>query len=230
MTRQPCSRLAAVGQRLTVLALISVLTGLIGGCTVNHPVNNPDKLPDKLPDKIEDMTEEQQIKLIDSMRAKGSYEEARENLNASARMIAYRIMSAVPGQSWTFDNDPNIQESDRDGSPCKLLPGDVARRPQANTIEFYPTFSAEGFKAAADIVRKEAADYGATDQSSLFNESANRDYNVSGNGYDFQIAQAVKALLFITGDCFLFQKTLDLPPGQLPPLPPILPTTTPPGR
>jgi hypothetical protein len=226
MTRPPWPRIAALGRHLTTLALISVLTGLIGGCTVNHYVNNPDKLPDK----IEDMTEEQQIKLIDSMRAKGSYEEARENLNASARMIAYRITSAVPGQSWTFDNDPNIQESDREGSPCKLLPGDVAGRPQANTIDFGTTFSAEGFKAAADIVRKEAADYGATDQSSLFNESANRDYNVSGNGYDFRLLQGDLTLLLITGDCFLRQKTLDLPPGQLPPLPPILPTTAPPDR
>jgi hypothetical protein len=189
-------------------------------------VNNPDKLPDK----IEDMTEQQKIKLIDSMRSKGSYEEARENLNASARMIAYRIVAAVPGQTWTFTNNPGLQEDDRNGSSCKLVRDDLALRPRANTIEFDPTFSAEGFKTAADIVRKEAADYGATDQSSLSNESANRDYNVSGNGYDFRLAQAVKALLVITGDCFLFQKTLDLPPGQLPPLPPILPTTTPPGR
>jgi hypothetical protein len=222
MTRQPYPHLAAIGWRLTTLALISVSTGLIGGCTVNHPVNNPDKLPDK----IEDMTDAQQIQLIDSMRAKGSYQEAKQNLNASARMIAYRIVAAVPGQTWTFDNDPNIQESDRDGSPCKLLPGDVAGRPRANTIDFGTTFSAEGFKAAADIVRKEAADYGATDQSSLSNSSDTRDYNVSGNGYDFRLLQGDLAILVITGDCFLFQKTLDLPPGQLPPLPPILPTST----
>jgi hypothetical protein len=185
-------------------------------------VNNPDKLPDK----IEDMTDAQKIQLIDSMRAKGSYEEARENLNASARMIAYRIMSAVPGQTWTFTSSPGLRETDREGSPCKLLGGDVALRPNANTIEFGTTFTAEGFKAAADIVRKEAADYGATQQSSLFNESENRDYDVSGNGYDFRLGQGIKALLVITGDCFLLQKTLDLPPGQLPPEPPILPTST----
>lgn len=72
---------------------------------------------------------------------------------------------------------------------------------------------------------KKPAKYGATNQSSLFNESAKRDYDVQGNGYDFNLGQMKIATLIITGDCFLRQKVLDLPPGQLPPLPPILPTT-----
>ncbi len=79
---------------------------------------------------------------------------------------------------------------------------------------------------AANIVREEAAKYGATTESSLFNESAKRDYDVQGNGYEFRLLQIKFATLNITGDCFLLQKVLDLPAGQLPPEPPIWPTTS----
>ena len=80
-------------------------------------------------------------------------------------------------------------------------------------------------RAAQDIVREEAAQYGATDASSLFNEQSKRDYDVQGNGYEFNLGQINVATLTITGDCFLLQTVLDLPPGQLPPEPPIVPTT-----
>ncbi|CMR03338.1 putative lipoprotein lprR [Mycobacterium tuberculosis] len=66
-------------------------------------------------------------------------------------------------------------------------------------------------------MREEAAKYGATTESSLFNESAKRDYDVQGNGYEFNLGQIKFATLNITGDCFLLQKVLDLPAGQLPP-------------
>ncbi|WP_214516444.1 LppA family lipoprotein, partial [Mycobacterium tuberculosis] len=78
----------------------------------------------------------------------------------------------------------------------------------------------------ANIVREEAAKYGATTESSLFNESAKRDYDVQGNGYEFRLLQIKFATLNITGYCFLLQKVLDLPAGQLPPEPPIWPTTS----
>ncbi len=88
------------------------------------------------------------------------------------------------------------------------------------------TASAEDFKVVTNIVREEAAKYGATTESSLFNESAKRDYDVQGNGYEFNLGQIKFATLNITGDCFLLQKVLDLPAGQLPPEPPIWPTTS----
>ena len=73
---------------------------------------------------------------------------------------------------------------------------------------------------------EEAAKYGATTESSLFNESAKRDYDVQGNGYEFKLRQINFATFRITGDCFLLQRMLDLPPGQLPPEPPILPMSS----
>ncbi|WP_343710228.1 LppA family lipoprotein, partial [Mycobacterium sp.] len=67
--------------------------------------------------------------------------------------------------------------------------------------------------------------YGATDESSLFNESAKREFDVQGDGYEFRLIQITTAGLLITGECFLLQKVIDLPPGQLPPEPPVLLTT-----
>ncbi|CMQ87290.1 lipoprotein LppA [Mycobacterium tuberculosis] len=49
---------------------------------------------------------------------------------------------------------------------------------------------------------------------------------MQGNGYEFRLLQIKFATLNITGDCFLLQKVLDLPAGQLPPEPPIWPTTS----
>ncbi|AMC60248.1 lipoprotein LppA [Mycobacterium tuberculosis variant microti] len=171
---------------------------------------------DQSPDTSRRLTGEQKIQLIDSMRNKGSYEAARERLTATARIIADRVSAAIPGQTWKFDDDPNIQQSDRNGALCDKLTADIARRPIANSVMFGATFSAEDFKIAANIVREEAAKYGATTESSLFNESAKRDYDVQGNGYEFRLLQIKFATLNITGDCFLLQKVLDLPAGQLP--------------
>ncbi|BBX32983.1 putative lipoprotein LPPB [Mycolicibacterium mageritense DSM 44476 = CIP 104973] len=156
------------------------------------------------------------VKLIDSMRAKGSYEAARARLNDTAEIIAEHIVSAVAGQTWAFSDDAHGLDIKRQGLPCEELAGDVARRPMADPVVFGRTFSAEEFATAADIVRQEATQYGAGKGSSLFDDPARRDYEVSGNGYQFNLGQAKVASLNITGDCFLMQRVVDLPPGRLP--------------
>ncbi len=107
------------------------------------------------------------------MRNKGSYEAARERLTATARIIADRVSAAIPGQTWKFTEDPAGRKADREGLSCKELTGDIARRPIADAVIFGTAFSAEDFKVVTNIVREEAAKYGATTESSLFNESAN---------------------------------------------------------
>jgi hypothetical protein len=166
------------------------------------------------------------IELIDGMRGRGSYEQARERLNATAKDIAEQIAAAVPGQTWQFSDDPHGLAAKRQGLPCEKLTGDIARRPLTDPIRFGRTFDTQEFATAHDIVRREAAQYGATDETSLFNEDARRDYDVQGNGYEFQLGQAKVATLNITGDCFLMQSVVALPAGQLPPEPPIVPTAT----
>lgn len=161
-------------------------------------------------------SDEEKIHVIDSMRAQGSYEAARDRLNETARGIANRIAAAVPGQTWTVDNDAAGLEIDRAGSSCDTLTGDLALRPSADVIVFGKAFSDQGFAAATGIVRDEAAKFGATDQSSLFNTAAKRDFSVQGNGYDFSLGQIKVAALSITGACFLRQTVIDSPPGQLP--------------
>jgi hypothetical protein len=165
------------------------------------------------------------VQLIDGMRAKGSYEDAQRRLTTTAKAIAERIAAAVPGQSWKFDDDPAGQQITRQGLPCEKLTGDIARRPLADSIVFGRTFDTEEFATAHDIVRQEAAQYGATDESSLFNEQSRRDYDVQGNGFEFKLGQAKVATLNITGDCFLVQSVINLQPGQMPPEPPIVATT-----
>lgn len=183
-----------------------------------HELNNPDGGPPPL-------TDQQKIQLIDSMRAKGSFEAARDRLTSTAQSIAEQISAAVSGQTWQFANDENERDAYNNGSLCDRLDPDIARRPRARTVEFGTTFSADHFTTAANIVRQEATKYGATTETSLFNESAKRDYDVQGNGYEFSLGQITVATLLIKGDCRLLQKVIDLPPGQLPPEPPILPTT-----
>lgn len=156
------------------------------------------------------------VKLIDSMRAKGSYEAARARLNDTAEIIAEHIVAAVAGQTWAFSDDSHGLDIKRQGLPCEELTGDVARRPMADPVIFRRTFSAEEFATAADIVRQAATQYGAGKGSSLFDDPARRDYEVSGNGYQFNLGQAKVASLNITGDCFLMQRVVDLPPGRLP--------------
>ena len=162
------------------------------------------------------LTDEQKIKLIDSMRAKGSFESARDRLTGSAQAIAERISAVVAGQTWKFADDRNEQDAYQNGSLCENLDPSLARRPRARTVEFGTPFTTDGFTAAVAVVRQEAAKYGAKQESSLFNEAAKRDYDVQGDGNEFNLGQAKIATLLITGDCFLFQKVLDTPPGQLP--------------
>ncbi|EID12100.1 putative lipoprotein LPPA [Mycobacterium xenopi RIVM700367] len=69
-------------------------------------------------------------------------------------------------------------------------------------------------------MRQEAAKFGVKPkegESSLFNDSTKRDYQIEGNEYTFRILQINGAGLMITGQCVLMQKVLDMPPGQLPP-------------
>lgn len=199
----------------------------VGGCAeyeklrkgvdeVSHPDSGPPTL-----------SEQQKIELIDGMRAKGSFEAARDRLTSTAQAIAEQISTAVPGQTWKFADDANEQDAYQNGSLCDKLEPDVARRPRAKTVEFGTTFTTDGFTTAVTIVRQQAAKYGATQQSSLFNEPAKRDYDVQGDGYEFNLGQIKFATLLITGDCFLLQKVLDTPPGKLPTVPPSVSTTTP---
>jgi Lipoprotein confined to pathogenic Mycobacterium len=162
------------------------------------------------------LTDDQKVTLIESMRAKGSFEAARDRLTGSAQAIAEQINAVVPGQTWKFADDRNERDAYQNGSLCENLDPGLARRPRARTVAFGTTFSTDGFTAAVGIVRQEAAKYGVTQDSSLFNEPSKRDYDVRANGNEFNLGQAKIATLLITGDCFLFQKVLDTPPGQLP--------------
>ncbi|WP_214515688.1 LppA family lipoprotein, partial [Mycobacterium tuberculosis] len=114
---QPIPRTLPRWQRIVALTMIGISTALIGGCTM-----------DQSPDTSRRLTGEQKIQLIDSMRHKGSYKAARERLTATARIIADRVSAAIPGQTWKFDDDPNIQQSDRNGALCDKLTADIARR------------------------------------------------------------------------------------------------------
>lgn len=176
------------------------------------------------PDESTTAEGDEAIALIDSMRSKGSFEDARRRLNEAAQTIAERVVAAMPGQTWKFEDDPAGRKSLEAGLPCDKLTGSIARRPMADSVIFGRTFDTEEFATAADIVGQEAAAFGATGESSLFNEQDKRDYDIQGNGYEFNLGQIEFATLEITGDCFLMQSVVDLPPGQLPPKPPIVPT------
>lgn len=94
------------------------------------------------------------VKLIDGMRAIGSYEDARQHLTATAGTIANRITAAIPGQTWRFNDDPHRQHIIRDGLPCEKLTGDIARRPIADAVDFGRLFTADEFAVAHDVVRE----------------------------------------------------------------------------
>lgn len=194
-------------------ALLLCTSTLIGGCAMTDN-----------PDESETLNGDEAIALIDSMRGKGSFEDARRRLNDTAQTIAERIAAAVPGQIWKFEDDPHGRETLEAGLPCDRLTGNVARRPMADSVVFGRKFDTEEFATAADIVGSEAAAFGATGESSLFNDQDKRDYDIQGNGYEFNLGQIDRATLEITGDCFLMQSVIDLAPGQLPPQPPIVPT------
>jgi hypothetical protein len=207
-------------------ALALTVFGISGCAEYDKLRKGVDELshPDSKPPTLSD---EQKIKLIDGMRAKGSFEAARDRLTGTAQAIAEQISRALPDQTWKFADDPNAQDAYQNGSLCDKLDPDVARRPRAKTVEFGTTFTTDGFSTAVNIVREQAATYGATQQSSLFNEPAKRDYDVQGDGYEFNLGQIKVATLLITGDCFLLQKVLDTPPGKLPTDPPSVTTTAP---
>lgn len=200
-------------RRWTALLTLPVSASLIGGCFMIDE-----------PEYSQPLKGEDAVELIDSMRDKGSYQAARERINATAKVIADRISAAVPGQTWQWNDDPHGQRVARLGLPCDELTGDIALRPLSDSVRFGRIFSAQEMKTAAGVVRQEAAPYGATQESSLFDDQTKRDYAISGNGFEFQLGQIKRATLNITGGCFLLQRTLDLPPGQLPPEPPIVPT------
>lgn len=199
--------------RLAAMLLCSSM--LIGGCSLTEN-----------PYESKTLKGDEAIKLIDTMRAKGSYEAARQRLNDAAKSIAERIVAAVPNETWQFATDPNVQQVKRAGLPCEKLTGDIARRPLSDMVEFGRTLSAEEFTTASEIVRDEAAKFGAASDSSLFDESSKRDFDVQGNGYEFRLRQGGSAIFTITGDCFLMQSVVDLAPGQLPPEPPLVPRPT----
>jgi hypothetical protein len=213
-------------RQIAFTVMVGILTVFgVGGCStyekarrMHDDLKNPDGSSAPLSD-------EQKVKLIDSLRPKGSFEAAGEQLTHTAQSIAEQINAAVSSQTWKFDKDQYAQEDYSNGLSCNQLTGDIARRPIARPLSFGSTFSAEEFTTAAKIVRHEAAKYGATTETSLFNESSKRDYDVQGNGYEFTLAQIKFATLEIKGDCYLLQKVIDMPPGQLPPEPPIVPTT-----
>ena len=201
-----------IQRRNTAPVLLGLVVLLIGGCTVDTPEHPSTQSGDEA------------VQLIDGMRDKGSLEKARDRLNATARTIADRISAAIPGQTWRFDDDPHGLKTAREGGPCERLTADIARRPISDPVIFGRTFTAEEFGIAAEIVREEAAPYGATGDSSLFDDPSRRDFRAEGSGYEFTLGQINFATLTITGDCFLTQRALDSPPGRLPPEPPIVPT------
>lgn len=201
----------------------AVLAGVVAVCEVSgcaayeklrkgvDELSHPDSGPPPL-------TDDQKIALIDSLRPKGSFEAARDQLTDIATSIAEQISAAVPaGAHWEVDT---TSEFGRDayafGLPCDQLAGDIALRPEAKPIVFDPPFTPDGFKTAVEVIRQQAAKHGAATQTSLFNESAKREYDVQGNGYEFRILQMDSAVLTVTGDCHLLQKVIDLPAGRLP--------------
>lgn len=152
--------------------------------------------------------------VIDSLRPKGSFESARTALNGVARSTAERIGAAIPGQPWKVNADSELGRMSYLGAPCDELPGDVALRPAAEPIVFDPAFTADNFPVAVDVIREQAAKLGATQESSLFNDGSKREYQVSGNGYEFRVMQMEVAVFTVSGDCHLLQKVIDLPPEQ----------------
>ncbi|STZ74216.1 lipoprotein LppA [Mycolicibacterium fortuitum] len=200
VTRRTLAHTRSTGVALAVLMATATL---IGGCSVTEN-----------PHESKTVEGDEAIALIDSMRAKGSYEAARQRLTDTARTIAQRIVDAVPSQTWQFSTNPDVREVKGDGLPCEKLTGSVALKPLADLVEFGRLFSGDEFRMAADIVREEAAKFGATGESSLFNDDSRRDIDIRGAGYEFNLRQSKGAILNITGDCFLKQRVIDLPPAS----------------
>ena len=107
-------------RRRAHLAALASLSLLIGGCTMNSEHGD-----------YAGATGQEAARVIDDMRSRGSFEEGRQRLTDTVRVIAERIAVAVPGQSWQFDDDPHGLASARDGGLCDTLTADIARRPRA---------------------------------------------------------------------------------------------------
>lgn len=125
----------------TVLGALLCSSMLIGGCSLNEN-----------PHEASTVEGDDQVKLIDSMRDKGSFEDARQRLTDAAKVIVDRIVAVAPGQTWHFTEDPNVQNVNRQGLPCEKLTADIARRPNADTIGLERPFTPDEFATAADIV------------------------------------------------------------------------------
>lgn len=190
---------------MRLIAAAAALAITLSGCTTHQKAGQMSA------------DDQQTIELIDSLRPKGSFESAREHLSALAATVAEKINEAVPGgKPWRVDTTSDLAQTLHHGAVCDDLAGNIALKPDAAPVVFDPPFSPEEFRIAAEVIRAEAAKVGATEASSLFDESAKREYFVKGNGYTFRILQMKVALLTVSGDCHLLQKVLDLPPGQLP--------------
>lgn len=99
--------------KLCAGASLVCVSVLIGGCSVSEN-----------PYESQTVHGDEAVELIDSMRPDGSYEDARRRINEAAATVAERIVGAVPGQTWQFSPDPNVQQVKSDGLPCDKLTGD----------------------------------------------------------------------------------------------------------
>ena len=202
---------------MVAAAAVALAASTMTGCSIYQKATGMSDDPSSQPPAAP--TDQQTIELIDGLRPKGSFEDARDNLTAIARSIAEKVDRAVPGGArWTFNTTSNYARSTRDGLSCtdNPLSADVARKPLADPGEWDPPLTSEGFKIAAGVIRDEAAKLGATQGSSLFDDSAKSEYTVTGNGYEFQLLQMKSALLTVSADCHLLQTVIDKPPGRLP--------------
>jgi hypothetical protein len=192
---------------------VALTASTLSGCATYQKaqqMNDGNSSPAQLGDQ-------QTIDLIDSLRPKGSFEAAHDNLTAIARAVAEKINQAVPGgKPWTVNTTSQIVTNARNGLPCgNDLSAGTAGKPEADPVQF-DAFTPSEFKIAVNVIRQEAAKLGATEESSLFDDASKREYFVSGNDYRFNIFQINSAIFSISGDCHLLQKVIDLPPGKLP--------------
>jgi hypothetical protein len=154
------------------------------------------------------------VRVADSLRGKGSFEDAVRRLDAIVARIADKIVARIPGLMWEFLPDPNNFHL---GLSCRNgLPGDIGQEPESHTPGFNRALTSDEFAAAAAVVREEARTLGATHESSLFNEQQKRDYEVEGGDYRFNLGQIEVLTLEGYGGCHLYQRVLNEPSGQVP--------------
>ena len=200
---------------IAATAAVTITASPLSGCAAYQKARQMSDDPDSTPPAAQ--TDQQRIALIDSLRPRGSFEAARAHLTAIAGSVAEQISQAVPGgKPWTFDSTSELATDARNGVPCDNdLSAGTARKPDADPVQF-DVFAPGDFTIAVGVIRREAAALGATEESSLFDDPAKREYVVSGNGYLFRILQINSTWLTVSGDCHLLQKVIDSPPGTLP--------------